>query len=161
VNSVTITLDDNTTYAFGSEPITPSVTGVNGPDDTFFGYMAPAGRTIVRVAMAPNSSMRWDELGFIVAPDPVTQAGDFDADGDVDGADFVAWQTNFPRLSDAGKADGDADTDGDVDGADFAAWQQTFPSAPSPQLTPIPEPQSMALAMLASCLASMLLRHRI
>src|SRR5262249_16207911 len=45
--------------------------------------------------------------------------GDFDGDGDVDGADFVAWQTHFPTASGATRADGDADGDGDVDGADF------------------------------------------
>ncbi|MCC7087484.1 MAG: hypothetical protein IT427_20970, partial [Pirellulales bacterium] len=35
--------------------------------------------------------------------------GDFDSDGDVDGADFVAWQTHFPTASGATLADGDSD----------------------------------------------------
>jgi hypothetical protein len=58
--------------------------------------------------------------------------GDFDGDGDVDGADFVVWQTNFPKASGATIVDGDADGDGDVDGADFVVWQTNFPYAPSP-----------------------------
>jgi ELWxxDGT repeat protein len=57
--------------------------------------------------------------------------GDFDTDGDVDGADFVAWQTNFPKPSGATFAQGDADGDGDVDGADFVVWQTNFPFSPS------------------------------
>jgi hypothetical protein len=28
--------------------------------------------------------------------------GDADGDGDVDGADFVVWQTNFPFMSSSG-----------------------------------------------------------
>jgi hypothetical protein len=66
---------------------------------------------------------------------PVT--GDFDLDGDVDGADFVAWQTNFPKPSGATRAQGDADGDFDVDGADFVVWQTNFPTTP---VTPVPEP---------------------
>ena len=56
--------------------------------------------------------------------------GDFDHDGDVDGADFLIWQrtptvgsladwqTNFLG------AEIDFDRDGDVDGADFLTWQR-------------------------------------
>lgn len=57
--------------------------------------------------------------------------GDFDSDGDVDGADFVAWQTHFPTAAGATLATGDADADGDVDGADFVVWQTHFPTSPS------------------------------
>jgi hypothetical protein len=72
-------------------------------------------------------------------------AGDFDSDGDVDGADFVAWQTNFPKASGAIRAEGDADNDGDVDGADFVVWQTNFPFAPSPGSSPVPEPSAGGL----------------
>lgn len=75
-------------------------------------------------------------------------AGDFDGDGDVDGADFVAWQTNFPKASGAKWADGDADSDGDVDGADFVVWQTNFPFTPSPGTSPVPEPQSVLLLVV-------------
>jgi subtilisin-like proprotein convertase family protein len=83
------------------------------------------------------------------------QAGDFDGDGDVDGADFVAWQTHFPLASGATLADGDADADGDVDGADFVVWQTNFPFPPSMGITPVPEPGSWVTACLATpiCLA--------
>lgn len=75
--------------------------------------------------------------------------GDFDGDGDVDGADFVAWQTNFPLTSGATLAGGDADADGDVDGADFDAWQTHFPSMQG-SLTPVPEPAAMVIAVIGS-----------
>jgi hypothetical protein len=71
--------------------------------------------------------------------------GDFDSDGDVDGADFVAWQTNFPTVSGATRAGGDADGDGDVDGADFVVWQTNFPFTPGPGASPVPEPSGLVL----------------
>jgi hypothetical protein len=70
VNSVTITLDDASTYLFSGEAITASTSGTNGPDDTFFGYAAPSGRTITSVAIDASSAMRWDEMGFVVVPEP-------------------------------------------------------------------------------------------
>jgi hypothetical protein len=51
---------------------------------------------------------------------------DFDADTDVDGADFLAWQRGFGLSSGAAKSDGDATGDGAVRGGDLAAWQSTF-----------------------------------
>jgi hypothetical protein len=75
--------------------------------------------------------------------------GDFDSDGDVDGADFVAWQTNFPKASAALPTEGDADGDGDVDGADFVVWQTNFPFTPGPGTAPVPEPAAWILVGLA------------
>jgi hypothetical protein len=69
----------------------------------------------------------------------LVESGDFDGDGDVDGADFISWQTNYPTNSGATAAMGDANNDGDVDGADFAAWQTGFTSG-SPGSSPVPEP---------------------
>jgi hypothetical protein len=89
--------------------------------------------------------------GFEIAIDAVatSRPGDFDGDEDVDGADFVAWQTNFPKASGAMPAQGDADFDGDVDGADFVVWQTHFPSTPTPAASPVPEPQAWLLGLLA------------
>lgn len=83
---------------------------------------------------------------------PQTQ-GDFDGDGDVDGADFVVWQTNFPTTTGAASGQGDADGDSDVDGADFAIWQASFPSgASSPGTSPVPEPPAVLLMSLAGAM---------
>lgn len=79
------------------------------------------------------------------------EAGDFDLDGDADGADFLAWQRAFkagidlgPDGNGDGKVDvadlamwgqrlavstqvvGDYDHDADVDGADFLVWQRAY-----------------------------------
>jgi hypothetical protein len=77
----------------------------------------------------------------------VNTPGDFDSDGDVDGADFIAWQTNFPTVGGATLADGDADSDGDVDGTDFVLWQTHFPSGPAAGTSPVPEPGSWLLTI--------------
>jgi hypothetical protein len=82
----------------------------------------------------PQSASR-DLLMAIYEAIPVPPSGhpgDFDLDEDVDGADFVAWQTNFPKASGATLDQGDADGDGDVDGADFVVWQTNFPFSPTP-----------------------------
>jgi hypothetical protein len=78
--------------------------------------------------------------------------GDFDIDGDVDGADFVIWQTNFPKAIGATPITGDADNDGDVDGADFVAWQTHFPTSSSSASYSVPEPSCLALVVAAAFL---------
>ncbi|MCC7085069.1 MAG: hypothetical protein IT427_08685 [Pirellulales bacterium] len=81
--------------------------------------------------------------------------GDFDSDGDVDGADFVAWQTNFPKANGGTLETGDADGDGDVDGADFVVWQTNFPFTPGLSAVAVPEPPGEAtmVMLLAATIA--------
>jgi hypothetical protein len=71
----------------------------------------------------------------------------------VDGVDFVAWQTNFPKASGATLAQGDADGDGDVDGADFVVWQTNFPFTPGPGTVPVPEPAAWLLVAIGGAMA--------
>jgi hypothetical protein len=94
-----------------------------------------------RIAIEQELYDRW----FTASPLP----GDFDSDGDVDGADFVAWQTNFPKQSGAVPTQGDADGDGDVDGADFAVWQSNFSQGSGAGSAPVPEPAAYVLILLA------------
>ncbi|QEG34746.1 PEP-CTERM sorting domain-containing protein [Bythopirellula goksoeyrii] len=67
--------------------------------------------------------------------------GDFDDDGDVDGADLNQWQGDYGV-----NGGSDADVDGDSDGRDFLIWQRSYTG---PMLvassTSIPEPTSLAL----------------
>lgn len=67
---------------------------------------------------------------------------DFDDDGDVDGDDLVQWKASFG-------VDALADADGDLitDGNDFLIWQREF--TPPAAASAIPEPSSVALALLA------------
>lgn len=98
------------------------------------------------------SNVALDPSKFLNAPSAAVP-GDFDGDGDVDGADFVAWQTHFPTGSGAALADGDADGDGDVDGADFVVWQTNFPFIPGPGASAVPEPSSFAVLLSLDLLA--------
>jgi hypothetical protein len=50
-------------------------------------------------------------------------SADFDVDGDVDGADFLAWQRGLGTTEGATRANGDADGDGAVDADDLTIWK--------------------------------------
>jgi hypothetical protein len=76
-------------------------------------------------------------------------SGDFDSDGDVDGDDFLAWQTGFGITTDAVLSDGDADADGDVDGDDFIIWQANYGASGGggSWVLAVPEPAAMWLGL--------------
>ena len=75
-------------------------------------------------------------------------AADFDHDGDVDGDDFLVWQSNLGSQQ-AAAFEGDADGDFDVDGNDFLVWQRQFGSTGGVGGTAIPEPGTWALRQSA------------
>ncbi len=58
-----------------------------------------------------------------------TTSADFDSDGDVDGADFLAWQRGLNQ-PDAHPSDGDANDDQEVNALDLTVWKNQFRSAP-------------------------------
>ena len=98
--------------------------------------------------------------GFL-AP-PAEDDADFDADGDVDGADFLAWQRGLG--ADGDLADGDANGDDIVDAADLAIWKEQFTAgAATPAVGAVPEPATWALAALAcaACLVLAAPRRRV
>jgi hypothetical protein len=122
-------------------------------------------------SLRPLQNGDWDSWAFttdadhpsyyntVFAANPViaTPPGgyaDFDADGDVDGADFLAWQRGA-GLGAPTPMQGDATSDGSVDGADLAVWRTQFAgSAAAPHLSAVPEPQlctSCASAMFVLC----------
>jgi hypothetical protein len=74
--------------------------------------------------------------------------GDFDGDGDVDGADLTTLRANFGSKT-ATSMTGDADGDADADGNDFLIWQRnkTAPVATAAGAA-VPEPSGLALAVL-------------
>ncbi|MCH2113943.1 MAG: hypothetical protein MK171_03385 [Pirellulales bacterium] len=93
---------------------------------------------------------------FVLPPDP--NNGDFDGDGDYDGADFLVWQGGYGLSSGAMGTDGDADADGNVDGDDYLAWWANFSSPAaflSQSSTTIPEPSTILL--VAVCCMTMVL----
>jgi hypothetical protein len=81
-------------------------------------------------------------LEYYVPPGP----GDFQGDGDVDGADLALWRSAIGV-----SYRGDANGDGDSDGADFLIWQRNLGAAGVSGATQtVPEPASWAFAALVS-----------
>jgi autotransporter-associated beta strand protein len=74
-------------------------------------------------------------------------SADFDFDGDIDGADFLAWQRNVGTVGPMG----DANADGAVNALDLnvlkAQFGQPAPSLPASQ--PVPEPAAVLMCVAA------------
>jgi hypothetical protein len=84
-----------------------------------------------------------------------TIPGDFNADGEVTGADLQKWKIDF-----GSSAGSDADGDGDSDGADFLVWQRNLGQsaaavAAAAPFVAVPEPSAAICALIgAACLAT-------
>lgn len=91
-------------------------------------------------------------------------AGDFDVDGDVDGADFLLWQRTMGTAGTPGSYPAaDASMDGNVNGTDLAIWRNEFGrlvSAATPASSGVPEPATGWGLVLGAAGTSMLLRRR-
>ncbi len=103
--------------------------------------------TLLQTAPANTAFRGVEFVGDIV--DPPANNSDFDDDGDVDGADFLAWQTGL-GLPASGKSTGDANGDGSVDDADLGVWATHYGLPPAVAAAgAIPEPRTWALSGLA------------
>ncbi len=71
--------------------------------------------------------------------------GDFDGDGDVDGADFLTWQRGFP---------------GTFDASDLAEWQGAYGAPPVAAAT-VPEPTSLILTLSGTLATALCFRRRV
>ena len=89
--------------------------------------------------------------GMVVDIALPTLSADFDGDGDVDDADLAIWSSNLGTLTGAMQSTGDADGDGDIDGRDFLLWQSQNGTTIAAVTAAVPEPTSVALLLLASC----------
>lgn len=95
--------------------------------------------TIVALLATPTPAIPFDE-----------NTGDFDQDGDFDGADFLAWQRGFGVTTLAGLNDGDGNHSGTVTGADLAIWENQHGTAGLiTTLLVVPEPTALALMLVA------------
>ena len=84
--------------------------------------------------------------------------GDYDRDGDTDGADFLLWQRQFGTTANPHGSGADGNGDGTVDNADLEIWQQNYGEGAEPlSALGIPEPSTFALFILAG---SLMLRRR-
>lgn len=114
------------------------------------------GEYFVRVHATADDNIQFYQLdiavedNIIVIPD----SADFDGDGDVDGADFLAFQIGFGITQGQTQADGDANHDGGVNAFDFGIWQQQYGTENIGDLgvsTAVPEPGTASLLLLVGC----------
>jgi ELWxxDGT repeat protein len=63
-----------------------------------------------------------------LTPSPAAQ-GDYDSDGDADGADFLAWQRTLGSAAAPAGAGADGDSSGAIDAGDLTVWRDNFPEA--------------------------------
>jgi hypothetical protein len=80
----------------------------------------------------------------------VDDNADFDDDGDIDGNDFLIWQSGF-GIDDgsAQPGDGDANSDGNVNATDREIWQDQFGTTSVSALSAVPEPSSALMVAIA------------
>jgi len=77
-------------------------------------------------------------------------AGDYDDDGDVDGADFLLWQRTLGAVANPAGSGADGSGNGFVNAADLMVWKGNFGSfAASAAFTGVPEPASLAASLIA------------
>ena len=105
------------------------------------------------VNLFQNSSTGFYEITAV----SITDAADFDDDGDVDGIDFLTWQRGTPVPGFATKSEGDANGDGYVNDLDLGIWQDQFGpgGAEAAAVASVPEPATLlllAMVGLATCL---------
>jgi hypothetical protein len=91
----------------------------------------------------------------VVNLDLQAATGDFNGDGQVDGADLLIWQRGMGISSGATLAQGDGDGNGVVDAADYQIWADAFgaPSAVAAQAVPEPTLLAGALSLTLTALA--------
>ncbi|MCA9235595.1 MAG: hypothetical protein KDA44_08980 [Planctomycetales bacterium] len=109
------------------------------------------GTTYLRIGLSTNTDGPglYQIDNFRVISEVSTDNADFNADGVVDGGDFLAWQRGYGTGTTL--AEGDANGDGMVNDADLAIWQENFgTTAAAAAVGAVPEPQTIALAVLAA-----------
>lgn len=107
-----------------------------------------------------KASLELSNLQFIDlvrVPTAPALAGDFNADGTVDAADYLVWRDTLGQMAAGLAADGDAS--GTVDVADYELWRAHFgrtAATSSENASPaVPEPASVALVLIASAIAAL------
>jgi hypothetical protein len=137
-----------------------TASGVTAPDDNVLVYQpSPTGSFLINSydlqTTTSSVTLGLQDTKFVWAfisfENPLTPGGgDYDADGDVDGADFLEWQRSVGATGTGLPADGNGD--GVVNAADLGMWQRNYGSlaggaTAASQLTP--EPSCVSLIGLA------------
>lgn len=99
---------------------------------------------------------QFDSVALAVVP---VVAGDYNADGVVDSADYTVWRDSLGQLGTGLAADGDLS--GEVDSADFLVWSSNFGNSASVafEQSTVPEPTTCCAAMLCLGIAAVCRRR--
>ena len=82
-----------------------------------------------------SGSRTWyDGVGYALVSEAVNLSGDFDGDGDVDGADFLAWQRG--------------ESPSPLSASDLAIWRDNYGNSALSATQSVPEPSSLLLAAI-------------
>jgi hypothetical protein len=110
----------------------------------------------VQGAANGGGAIHLDNVSFRNANLP--DVADADADGDVDGSDFLIWQSNVGAEDAAGPAEGDFNFDGAVDQLDLDAWQgqSTPPGGAVSEETSLQAPEPSVAVLTLTTLAGIL-----
>jgi hypothetical protein len=115
-------------------------------------------KVVTAVKLAGEAAFTSLVHSFARAPESVSNSdADFDSDGDVDGADFLAWQKGVGSES-ATQAEGDANGDGVADAADLEVWKQQAVGAAHAASHRAAEPAASTITLLG--IAPLLARRR-
>ncbi len=131
-------INDGEGNLIGVDPLLGRLAENGGPTRTH--ALLPGSPAIDAGDPGQRASLSYDQRGFnfarvvggridIGAYEAGASSADFDADGDIDGADFLTWQRGFTSNL-AEHANGDSDLNGTIDFADLANWSETFGFSP-------------------------------
>lgn len=86
----------------------------------------------------------------ILSDEPTGPAGDYNADGVVDGADFLVWQRTLGTPATPAGSGADGNGNGNIDADDLIVWRDHFGQTSPTPIAAVPEPSTLALALLSS-----------
>jgi len=158
LDNLDLRLYDSTSTFLGSE-IASSVSTVDNVEHLFLTDLS-AGTYTLEVTNLTAGGNRDFGLAWRMETLLDDASADFDADGDIDGVDFLTWQRNFGTLTGITHSEGDADGDGDVDTTDRTFFEDELGTSVGPlaALNAIPEPGSFGLGAIGIVLL-ILFRH--
>lgn len=96
----------------------------SGPADSIVSasYPNPIAALENRLFFTADDGIHGEELWVL----DVSRPGDYDADGDVDGSDFLYWQRSYGTTVEIAGSSADGEGNGRVDVGDLAVWHNHF-----------------------------------
>jgi hypothetical protein len=142
-----VDLDDNSFFHFvrNDDPSVGHLDGLLATTDAL--YLADISSQGGFSGSAQNS-------GKIYAVMSLIPVGDYDRDGDADGADMLQWQRQLGAAT-ASFAGADGDGSALVDASDLAVWSSSFGAVPATPQRAVPEPHAALLTIAAILLAGL------